>query len=87
MTLTLTKPFGEIHCPHCHRWFRSPIHFGNPRAFLSSSLIGTVIACSRCGQRTDCDRDKMRWRTSEILSATQMKLPVQLGTNRRALAK
>jgi len=59
------KSFGEIHCPHCHRWFRSPIQFGTPLAFLSSSLIGTLVGCSRCGQRTGCDAKNMRWRTAD----------------------
>ena len=63
--MTLAKAFGEIHCPHCHRWFRAPIQFGNPQAFLSSILIGTVVGCSRCGQQTGCDREHVRWRTPD----------------------
>lgn len=62
--MPLVKPFGEIHCPHCHRWFRSPIPLGTPQAFLSSTLIGTVVDCSRCGQRTGCNKTNVRWRTT-----------------------
>ena len=63
--MPLAKPFGEIHCPHCHRWFRSPVQFGNHQAFIASPLIGTQVGCSRCGQRTGYERENMRWRTPD----------------------
>ena len=63
--MATADPFGEIRCHHCHQWFRSPIQFDHPHAFLSSSLIGGVLDCPLCGQPTVCDTEHMRWRRTD----------------------
>jgi hypothetical protein len=59
------EPFGEIRCQHCHEWFRSPIGFGTPKAFFTSTLIGNTAQCPHCGKPTGCDKEHMRWRTAD----------------------
>jgi hypothetical protein len=55
----------EIRCEHCGNWFRSAIHFGNDLSFLSSTLIDNKQNCSHRGKMTDCNKENMRWVSSD----------------------
>lgn len=52
----------QIRCSHCKKWIPSPIGFGDQRSFDSSTLLGNIVQCSKCGKMTGCNKENMRVR-------------------------
>ena len=52
----------RVRCKHCAGWIPSPVRFGDIETFDSASLHGINLQCPSCGERTPCDKAKMRVR-------------------------
>lgn len=55
----MAEPVCLIKCKHCKQQFRSPIQFGNPTAFFTSTLVGNEAQCSKCRKMTGCNKENM----------------------------
>jgi hypothetical protein len=51
----------EIRCLKCGRWFRSGIQFGSADTFFTSTLVGNLQQCTKCGKMTGCNKENMRF--------------------------
>lgn len=49
----------------CGVWFPSPIFFGDTESFDTSTLIGNVVKCPKCGSMTPCNKENMRVRAKD----------------------
>jgi hypothetical protein len=52
----------SIRCLHCNQWFRSPIWFGDSKAFDTSILFANKAACPHCHKMTGCNKENFRAR-------------------------
>lgn len=46
-------------CPNCKEIFKSPIAFGDRKSFESSTLVGNIVNCPKCGQMVPCNKENM----------------------------
>jgi DNA-directed RNA polymerase subunit RPC12/RpoP len=53
----------HISCLHCNESIQIAILFGEFDSFVISKMEGKQIECPRCGERTSCNKDNMRFRT------------------------
>jgi hypothetical protein len=52
-------PETFVICPNCKEIFKSPIAFGNRKAFESATLIGNTTNCPKCKQIVPCNKENM----------------------------
>jgi hypothetical protein len=55
----------EIRCQHCHRWFPSPVVFGDDESFDTATLVEDTVTCPHCARLTGCDDANVRIRTED----------------------
>jgi len=46
-------------CKQCSAVFPSPIVFGDRESFETSTLIGNIVTCPKCGSAVPCDKENM----------------------------
>lgn len=49
----------SVVCPHCKEIFRSPIAFGDRRAFETATLSGNILHCPKCRKVVPCNKENM----------------------------
>ena len=46
-------------CTNCKEIFKSPIAFGNRKAFETATLVGNTVNCPKCGKIVACNKENM----------------------------
>jgi len=48
-----------VMCKKCSAVFRSPIGFGNRKAFETATLSGNTVTCPKCHAVVPCNKENM----------------------------
>lgn len=58
-------PKCQIRCLKCGKVFDSPIQFGDPGSFFSSTMIGNQAQCPFCRKMTGCNKENMIFKADD----------------------